>query len=67
MHHKNPQKMFSKIQNLKHALLHKPAFIPNYFSNNDRNTFWWPLPDNLIEGIFVYAEVFKNFISRKRR
>ena len=31
----------------------------------DENTFWLPLPDNLIEWIFLHAEVFKNFISRK--
>ena len=54
------------FQDQTHILLHKPTFIPKYFSNKlKKNTFWWPFLDNLIEWIFLHDEVFKNFISRK--
>ena len=32
----------------------------------DKNTFWLPLLDSLIEWIFIHAKVFKIFISRKK-
>ena len=32
----------------------------------DKNTFCLPLPDSWIEWIFLHAEVFKIFISRKK-
>ena len=32
----------------------------------DKNTFWLPLLDSLMEWIFIHAKVFKIFISRKK-
>ena len=68
-HHKNPQKV-SKILKDTHTrtLLHKLVFMPKHFSNKSKKgLFWWLLPDSLIEWIFLHADVFKNFISRKKR
>ena len=39
-HHKNPQKNFPKIQNNTRTLLHKPAFMPKYFSNKSAKTLF---------------------------
>ena len=49
-----------------HTPLHKPAFIPNYFSNKSTKTpFWWLFLDNLIEWIFAHDEVLKTSLVEK--
>ena len=59
--------MFSKIQNYTHTLLQKPAFTPTYFSSKSTKPSLGTLSDNLFEWLFLYDEVFTNFISRKKQ
>ena len=61
------QKMFSKTQNYTHTLLQKPVFTPRYFSSKSTKPSLGTFPDNLFEWLFLYNEVFTNFISRKKQ
>ena len=64
---KNLQTIPQKFKTTRtHYFISQLSYL-NISPINGQSTFWWPLPDNLIEWTFLNAELFKNFFNRKKQ